>query len=184
MKEIWKPVMEYDGIYEVSNYGTVRSLPRKVPHRYGTGVRLMTKIKLLKPWEARSKTSPRWMVSLCKDGKPCRFSVGCLVLTAFVGPRPLGMDVCHFPDKNTHNNRLDNVRWDTRKNNRNDCVFHGTQNWGERNGQSKITEEDVKTIRMLYKSGGHLMRDLARRYSISTPTIHAIVHRRTWKHVN
>lgn len=55
------------------------------------------------------------------------------MLTAFVGPCPDGMEGCHN-DGDPHNNRLDNLRWDTRANNARDAIRHGTHPWLKKNG--------------------------------------------------
>jgi hypothetical protein len=59
-------------------------------------------------------------VNLVRDGKHYSRPAHCLVLEAFVGPCPLGMEACHFPDTERSNNRLDNLRWDTRSENMRD----------------------------------------------------------------
>lgn len=106
-----------------------------------------------------------------------------LVLEAFVGPRPSGMEACHFPDRNPANNSLSNLRWDTRKSNRNDMVTHGTICLGERHGSAKLNTETVKSIRAEYSSGKHTQTELGIKYGICQASIANIVHRRTWKHV-
>lgn len=57
------------------------------------------------------------MVVLYRDHKQFNKKVHTLVLEAFVGPRPEGMQACHYPDHDKTNNRLDNLRWDTQSNN-------------------------------------------------------------------
>jgi hypothetical protein len=69
-----------------------------------------------------------------------------LVLEAFVGPRPSGMEGCHFPDRSVKNNALSNLRWDTPKANSEDARIHGTRIRGSTQGQSKLTNKDVLAI--------------------------------------
>jgi HNH endonuclease len=58
-----------------------------------------------------------------------------LVLEAFVGPAPEGKPICrHFPDRDRHNNRLDNLQWGTYLENEADKLFHGMRATGDRNG--------------------------------------------------
>lgn len=69
-----------------------------------------------------------------------------LVLEAFVGPCPEGMECCHW-DGVRDNNRLNNLRWDTRKNNAKDRDRHGTKKWGTKHSSSVLTEEQVRELR-------------------------------------
>jgi hypothetical protein len=103
-----------------------------------------------------------------------------LVLEAFLGPCPEGMECCH-DDGRPENNRLDNLRWDTRRANVQDRSRHGTQRVGS-TAHSKLREEDILEIRRL-RSGGVPMNDLAVRYGVCRSNIEAIVYRRSWKHL-
>lgn len=69
-----------------------------------------------------------------------------LVLTAFVGPRPPGMQGCHYDDDGT-NNRLENLRWDTPLGNSQDAIRNDRLHNGEDNGAAKISNRDVRRIK-------------------------------------
>lgn len=103
----WRPVVGFEK-YEVSNDGRVRSL------YYGG--------KELKPY-----TQPygHQEVKLRKDKKTHATTVGVLVASAFIGPRPEGLMVCHN-DGDPTNNSVENLRWDTQASNIRDSVRHGT----------------------------------------------------------
>jgi hypothetical protein len=75
-----------------------------------------------------------------------------LILEAFVGPCPEGMEGCH-KDGNPANNRLDNLRWDTPKSNWEDMTKHGTDTRGFRNGAAKLTPESLDLIREMRSKG-------------------------------
>lgn len=109
-----------------------------------------------------------------------------LVLEAFVGPRPVGMECCHGNGIPT-DNRLANLRWDTRKANRDDAVRHGTAlRMGPRGNThhwSLLTTQKVLKIREEYAQGGIPARQIAERYGVQQGAIYAIVKRKTWKHV-
>jgi hypothetical protein len=109
-------------------------------------------------------------------------SVHQLVLLAFVGPCPPGMEACHFPDRNRTNNRLANLRWDTHKENSVDRDRHGTVARGERQGSSKLTKELVLEIRRELDAGGS-QRGIARKHHIANTTVWKIHHRRRWAHI-
>jgi hypothetical protein len=130
-QERWLPVVGFEGLYEVSSLGLVRSLPRVVPHR--TGGRLALPGRILTGSRRATRMYP--MVNLWRDNRQHARYVHALVLEAFVGPRPHGCDACHF-DGCVTNNRADNLRWDTRKANMADAMRHGTttKGWNWRMG--------------------------------------------------
>jgi hypothetical protein len=118
MTENWRPVVGYEGRYEVSDQGRVKSLARLVIKSDGRHQPRTERI--LK--QARTRGG-HMAVCLSNNGQRVRL-VHHLVLEAFVGPRPLGMECCHSNDTG-HDNRLENLRWDTRHNNLLDQVRNG-----------------------------------------------------------
>lgn len=120
--ERWLPVPDYEDYYEVSSLGRVRSLDRRVPTR-GNGTRLVPgRILVLGTYDDGHKH-----VTFSVNGKPRTFTVHGVVLAAFVGPRPEGLQVRHFPDRDPANNRLDNLIYGTPKENMEDRdEWHGT----------------------------------------------------------
>lgn len=119
MAERWLPVIGYEGCYEVSDYGRVRSLGRRV--NSPTGGRTL-RARLLVPM-LDTGGYPR--VSLNLQGSVTIDRVHRLVLKAFVGPPPAGLWGCHY-DGNPGNNRLSNLRWDSPSSNVADAKRHGT----------------------------------------------------------
>lgn len=111
--ETWKPVVGYEGLYEVSNLGRVKRIA------VGPGARAGRILK------ARRLNGGHLTLGLYRDGKREKFLVHRLVLLAFVGPCPDGMQGCHAPDPDPSNNRLSNLRWDTQSENEFDKVKHG-----------------------------------------------------------
>lgn len=105
--EAWRPVVGYDGIYEVSSLGRVRSLPRISASGNRLQGRMLKRVPTPKGYE---------IVTLTKNGCQKVRSVHTLVLEAFVGPRPSGHVACHYDDVPT-NNRVDNLRWGTYEDN-------------------------------------------------------------------
>lgn len=102
VKEIWKPVVNYEGEYEVSNLGRVRSLKSG---------------KLLKPCGI-GKNYLR--VCLCKDGERKNYLIHRLVVEAFISPIPQGMVVNH-KDENPSNNCVENLEI---------CSYYYNNNYG------------------------------------------------------
>ena len=116
MTETWLPVVGFEGLYEVSDLGSVRSLRRRTPAGMRGG-------KLLK---ASSDPNGYQHVGLYRDGRGTTIRVHRLVLEAFVGPCPVGMEARHFPDPDKRNNALVNLGWTTSSTNNLDQVIHGT----------------------------------------------------------
>ena len=165
MQEVWRPVVGWEGLYEVSSIGRVKCLPRKwVPTA-----------RLLKIVHHPGKYP---QVGLCSPKRNLTRMVHQLVAEAFLGPCPLGMEVCHN-DGSRSNNRLDNLRYDTRKNNHADKDTHGTMARGETCAQSKLKEADVLAIRASDLSAS----ELAQQFKVTIDNIYAILRRKSWKHI-
>jgi hypothetical protein len=105
-----------------------------------------------------------------------------LVLEAFVGPRPKGMECCHWDDDAT-NNRLSNLRWGTRLDNMQDRIRNGRAKapFGEANGNAKLTADQASEIRAL-RVLGVPTRTLARRFNVSRSLVQFIERGRVWRH--
>jgi len=104
-----------------------------------------------------------------------------LVLTAFVGPRPEGMECCHNDGDET-NDHADNLRWDTHSANLLDRRRHGTAPCGEDINTAKLTAAQVLEIRRL-RTGGESLGVIAERFHITAANVSHICNRRTWQHV-
>lgn len=118
MTEEWRPVVEYEGYYEVSDQGRVRSVERTVHYADGR-VRTYPSMQI----RLSLSTTGYVRVNLSRGSYRTR-KVHQLVAEAFLG-RVSGADVCHNNGIRT-DNRLTNLRYDTRSNNLKDAVYHGT----------------------------------------------------------
>lgn len=118
--ETWREVVGFEGSYEVSSQGRVRSVPRTITYSDGRRVHADGRILSIQrdPGGYRA-------VELNRHGMAHRRLVHRLVLEAFVGPAPAGTEGCHG-DGDRANNDLTNLRWDTRSANARDRVRHGT----------------------------------------------------------
>lgn len=121
MSERWRPIPGREG-YEVSDLGRVRSLDRWIVAADGKRRFFRGRILKTRPFP---RTGHR-MVSLKAGSVGTSFRVHVLVMLAFVGPRPDGMQTCHN-NGIAHDNRLTNLRYDTASSNVRDSVNHGTQ---------------------------------------------------------
>lgn len=177
----YRPVVGFPG-YRVGNDGSVwgcwrqRGVPGK---KDGGSIAYLSSV-----WRRLSPhpTGDRGYltVGFKRDGKLHHRRVHRVVLEAFVGPCPEGMEGCHFPDRTVTNCRLDNLRWDTRKANHADKKVHGTQPSGEQCHSHKLTWPEVRAIRDLGKAGVR-RREIARRFSVSVDTVRLILIGEHWK---
>jgi hypothetical protein len=180
MIETWRPVAGHEGLYEVSDLGRVKSVKRTLAiDSHNKGGRRAVRERILKPAVGRYCT-----VGLGKNGVTQHRAVHTLVLEAFVGPCPIGMQARHFP-RDTTNNRLDNLSWGTATQNQADRFTHGTDDIG-RAKPRKTTQEIDDAIRAEYalptgiNRYGHgkvTQRQLADRYGLSLSCINTILHK-------
>lgn len=121
--EHWLPIPGYEGLYEVSDLGRVRSLDREVTcnNRWGGITSWLQHGRVLKP---RPNEWNRYSVYLCRNGEKHSRKVHQLVLEAFVGPRPEGYLACHKNDV-SNDNRLENLYWGTQRDNTRDQQANG-----------------------------------------------------------
>ena len=166
--EEWKDVHGYEGLYQVSNQGRVKRLPRN--YSLNNNPAIYVPERILKPKHYHK--CGHLAVTLCKNGKQINKTVHGLVLEAFVGQRPKGMDIRHL-DSDPSNNKLDNLAYGTRAEN---CI---DQSKLGRCGSQKLTIEDVKQIRSCL-ANGEPMKDIAIRYGVTKQSVYAIKHRKSY----
>jgi hypothetical protein len=102
-----------------------------------------------------------------------------LMLEAFVGPCPPGLEACHRPGAPKSSCKLEDLRWDTHPANIADKVVAGTDQSGERNARSKLTWKKVDRIRRLRRQGMRL-NAVAAQYGLHRTTITRICQGETW----
>lgn len=159
----WRPVSGYEGLYEVSSVGEVRSLPRR-----GCNGRVLR--------TTATRTGHR-KLTLSKDGIHTTALVHHLVLDAFVGKRPDGCECAHN-NGNPADNRIDNLRWDSHLNNIRDKAKHGTHKShpGASHPMCVCSEEQVLSILNASES----QTELAHKFGISQPAVSDIKTGRSW----
>lgn len=173
--EEWRPVVGWEGWYEVSDLGRVRSLERVT--RFGTGTRVVGN-RILNPGKTHGYPS---ILLYAGPGKRKLGLVHRLVLEVFVGPCPAGMQACHKNDIGT-DNRIENLRWDTPQRNIDDRCANGGTARGERSGVAKLCEEDVREIRRAYAEG-ESQSSIGRRFGVGQNHVSRIVLGESWRHV-
>lgn len=137
MKEIWKDIKEYEGLYQVSNFGRIKSLPRK-----GTYARI------LKP---STNKDGYLQVHLCKNGKLKTFLVHRLVAEAFLD-NPNNLPQVNHKDENPQNNNVENLEF---------CSAKYNTNFGNRNKKiaEKMTNGKLSKKVLQYTLDGQFVRE-------------------------
>lgn len=159
--ERWLPVVGFEGFYEVSDLGNVRSLY--------TG-------NLLTPGP---HPGGYLLAHLYVNGHHTARTIHSLVLTAFVGPRPPKQEALH--DNHVRSdNRLSNLRWGTKRQNEDAKIAAGRSLRGEAGTGTKLTVDQVLAIR---RKRGVPQQELADEYGCTFSNISAIQRRKSWRHV-
>lgn len=121
------------------------------------------------------------VLSATVSGEIKHIKIHRLILEAFVGPAPDGLIACHN-DGDRLNNALSNLRWDTQSSNRRDAYRHGTAPIGSQRKTSKLTEDQVRDIKVRL-AAGESTRSVSADYGVSSAAIHHIKAGRAWRHV-
>ena len=174
----WRPIVGWEGMYEVSDRGDVRSVVRTIHTKRGPFV---FQGKLLKPCRVEDGY---FHVALSRPGKRQEVNIHTAVARAFIGKCPKGKEVCHKDGTRT-NNHWRNLRYGTRKSNAEDRKTHGTDYGppglpGELNPNVKLTEEKVRYV---LKSPDKTLKQLGKELGVHLGTIYHIRSRKTWAHV-
>lgn len=163
LPEEWRDVVGYEGLYQVSSYGRVKSLQ-------------LGKETIMK--HTPDKDGYR-SIGLSKNGNPKGYQVHRLVAIAFIENKDNKETVNHV-DGNKANNNFDNLEWNTRSENMLHAYKTGlTNSIGENSGRAKLTESDVRCIRLSNCSHS----ELGKIYGVAGCTITCIKTRRTWRNV-
>lgn len=178
--EIWKPIPGYGGHYEASSLGRIRSLDRIVEKGCvwiaGGLCEQKYKGKILRQ---QNKRYGHKSVHIGVGKKKFTLAVHRLVLLAFVGECPDGMEACHN-NGIAHDNRPENLRWDSHFENNQDRKRHGRYAVGEGHAMARLTNEIVREIRGSGLNGPQV----AKRYGIGTSTAHRVITGASWGHVS
>jgi hypothetical protein len=177
--EIWKPIPSAPFL-EASSLGRIRAL--KAAHRNGAGERVIEyRIPRLLSTVPNNKG---YMLVGVAFPRPRRVrSVHTLVLEAFVGPRPNGLEAAHLDGDHT-NNAAANLAWVSKAENAFHRVLHGTSGKGEESAVSKLSSSDVYEIRNGFGDWlGNNKTEIAKRYGVSRGCVNHVLRRSTWSHL-
>lgn len=182
--EQWRDIPGWEGFYAVSTAGRVRSITRCVYARSPRGAmapRIFTGRFLARSigkngYELVSLSAPR--------RKRVYAYVHDLVLAAWKGPKPIGLECCHRNGVRV-DNRIQNLRYDTRKSNAADRKSHGKPYpRGEQMAASKLKPIDVRSIIALSKTTDLSQRKIALKFGVTHSTIGLILRKQGWKHIH
>lgn len=180
--EIWKIIPDFVE-YQVSNFGRIKSLK-------------CNREKILKPVEGKKGY---FQVSLCKNSKAYKKQIHQVVLQAFIGPCPKGLEVNH---KNgiKSDNRLDNLEYMTHAENNKHAIQTGLHKEpsgdnhytkkhpekvrrGSNSNLAKLTEEQIKKIRALWNRKEKTQKEISILFNIHKTTVSYIVNNKVWQHI-
>ena len=185
--EIWKSIPGFP-FYEASNHGRIRTIPRvaKRVSKNGNRSDMHLKSRILTPQRHRynKKTGrPAAMLLRLLDESETYKTVYVhhMILFAFVGPKPDEMECCHY-DGDASNNRLENLRWGTSKDNSADIIRHGRykappHRFGENGTRAKLTNKQI--VEILDSEWGRrgIGSGLARRFGVTNSAIYEVRRR-------
>lgn len=178
MPDKWRDVLGYEGVYQITCDGDMRSLDRMCPRTYRGPVR--NKGKKLNPVITKDGY---FRMGLYRNGRIKMWLVHRLVWMSFVGVIPDGLEVNH-KDGNPKNNTLSNLEVVTKLENIRHAMKAGLLRpaRGERQGSAILTERQVRDIRKLSKTGKSY-DELALTFGVHSSNIRLIVKGRTWRHI-
>lgn len=172
-KEIWKPIIETDGQYEISSFGRIK----KLFHRRGGKKYPCNPHKIFEGTNSRGYVA----TNIRYNGKASPQMVHRLIAAAFI-PNPKNLPFINHIDGVKSNNSISNLEWCTQKENNHHATRIGLvpRPKGKDVWCSKLTEEQVLEIFNSNESG----LVLAAKYGVRHSTIYGIKHKKKWKHLH
>lgn len=179
MKETWKDIVGFEGLYQISNMGRVKVLEKKLKTRNGFAIR---REKIMKPVK---KDNNYLFVRLTnKEGlKKCLY-VHRLVAIHFI-PNPENKPDVNHKRSNKSDNRFFRLEWCTKSENLIHSFKQGTHipTRGTISTMAKLNETKVLQIKETYSQGGTSIRKLADQYGVHHSVIDGILKGKRWPHV-
>lgn len=182
-QEIFKPIKGYEGYYEVSNMGRIKSLAKSWVTTERWGVRTKEE-SFLKFGCTKNRSCNYYRVVLCVDRVKFNKSVHRIVALHFCD-NPNNYGVVNHLNSDTLDNRAANLEWTTQKGNIRHAwaAGRGKPQNGTKNGNARLTETQVLEIRSLHAKGNIEHLDLAVMYGIARTAITRILNRTRWTHI-
>jgi NUMOD4 motif/HNH endonuclease len=174
--EEWRPAVGYDGLYEVSNLGRIKSCTKYIPNLL-TGGESARPPKLMKTAVDRGG---HHHLSLTKDGVAKNVFLHHVVARAFLGPCPDGYQTLHRDD-DKEDNRAEALYYGTVAHNGRDKTKNGKSVWGEKHHAASLTEDQVREIFALKGKMGQGV--IARKFGTTVSAVSHIHHGWAWTHI-
>lgn len=178
MEENWKPVVGFEGLYEVSDLGRIRSLERTCV--CGKAKRMPVKSRILKPIDHQRGYLVVRLHGL--DGASKQVKIHRIVAATF-HENPLGLREVDHVNGNKHDNRAANLEWVSPSENMQRAVNLGLKkpSRGEDAGSAKLTDSKVREMRQLRPVRTY--QEIATLFGVTTMTAFNAIKGRTWAHV-
>lgn len=176
-QEIFKDIKGFEGKYQVSNFGNARSLDIKIKVKNG--------FRTYKGKPLVLSTNSNGYLGVSLSIKNCRRNayIHRLVAETFL-PNPLNKKCVNHKDGNKQNNNIDNLEWNTYKENQNHAYDNNLWDLnGENCRLAKLTNKKVLQIRKLSFAGELTNKEIAKKFNIYHSTVYKIHKRETWKHI-
>jgi NUMOD4 motif/HNH endonuclease len=192
LTEYWVDISNYEGYYQVSNYGNVRSLDRvitehpSVKNEQQTGKTQTLKGRILKP---HTNSSGYYQINLNRKSIRTTFAIHQLVAQAFLDNRSRKPLVNHINGIKTDNN-VNNLEWATYSENLEHAYKNRlrravkTNEVASKNYKRKLTEQQVREIKLLIAAKSLTLKQIANQYDVGRSTIGSIKSGRNWSYTN
>lgn len=172
IREVWRDIKDYEGLYQVSNTGRVRSVNRTVETQAGART---YKSRILKKFIG---TDGYYHVTLSRVGTLQTIKISVLMARAFIPNPENKLIVSHINDVKL-DDRLDNLEWATRLENGKRAVENERSCKGNKNAMSVLTESDIPVIRRRIKNKEKIQK-IAKDYDVAINTIYNIKYNMRW----
>ena len=174
---MWKPIKGYEGLYEVSDRGSIKALKR-----------IVNSGKCHRTWEEHFikyavDANGYFRTNLAKGGVNKTFKIHRLVAEAFI-PNPLKLPEVNHIDGNKQNNSVENLEWCNHSENLKHAVKMGLKKLGgEFNPSHKLTTDQIEFIRKAYipRHPEFGTVALGKRFNVHRKTITRIINNQSWK---
>lgn len=185
-QEVWKPVVGFESLYEVSNTGKVRSVTRTYTNsRKQVRTIFGKELKADNKRTKRDTTNQYKRVTLCRNGRLIHKSVHRLVAEAFIENNRVDRDQINHKDGDKTNNSVENLEWCTNKENIDHSVRMNLINPNPPKGENavfaKLTDNQVCMMRQLYSEQNYDISKLAKDYGVTICTANNAIFGRSYK---
>ena len=177
--EIWKDIPGYEGLYQASTLGNIRSLDKIVP-KWNKPYKRKVKGKILK----KNLINGGYLaISLHKNKEQKSYKISRLIAKTFI-PNPNNKPEVNHINSIRTDDRVSNLEWCTRSENMLHSYKYGNNTQvGSNNASSKLTDEKVIKMRSMYKTKKYKQKELAKIFNVSKITAHNVLRHKTWTHL-